>query len=175
MIESKGISIIYYKLLMRKTDVLKTSIFFSFKNLSLGQFLESSNSRRYDWILKLLVAIWKSRDLVPNYEWLFYYFNFERNYDVLNSKSPCIFWTKIYTLIKPKRNQKWEISRTVSERRTLCFNSYKNRKLKVKLWRVGTRKRNRTFLYRLLCPKEISLTLRFVSMYSVLNTISEYT
>ena len=26
--------------------------------------------------------------------WLFYYFNFERNYDVLMSKSPCIFLNK---------------------------------------------------------------------------------
>ena len=26
--------------------------------------------------------------------WLFYYFNFERNYDVLKSKSPCILLNK---------------------------------------------------------------------------------
>ena len=69
--------------------------------------------------------------------WFFYYFNFERNYDVLKSKSPCIYWTKIYTLIKAKQNQKLKISHTVLERRTFCFISYKNHKIKVKLWWVG--------------------------------------
>ena len=43
------------------------------------------------------------------------------------------------TLIKVKRNRKWKITHIVLERRTLCFSSYKNRKLKVKLWWVGAR------------------------------------
>ena len=62
------------------------------------------------------------------------------------------------------------------KRRTLYFNSYKNRKLKVKLWWVGARKRKkRAFLYRLFCPKKFFLHLCFISMCSVLNTLSEYT
>ena len=36
-----------------------------------------------------------------------------------------------------KRNRKWKILHTVLERQTLCFSSYKNRKLKVKPWWVG--------------------------------------
>ena len=36
------------------------------------------------------------------------------------------------TLIKTKWDRKWKIQHTVLERRTLCFTSYKNRKLKVK-------------------------------------------
>ena len=43
----KGISNIYLKLQLKKTDALKTSIFLSLKNLSPGQFLGSSNSCRY--------------------------------------------------------------------------------------------------------------------------------
>ena len=70
---------------------------------------------------------------------IFYIFNFERNYDVLNSKSLYILLNKYITLIKTKRNWKWKITHTVLERRTLY--SYKNRKLKVKLWWVGARVR----------------------------------
>ena len=40
-------------------------------------------------------------------------------------------------------NWKWKIPHTVLERQTLCFSSYKNRKLKVKLWWVGARERKK--------------------------------
>ena len=63
----------------------------------------------------------------------FLLFNFERSYDVLKSKSPCILLNKKKTLIKAKRNRKWKTLHTVLERRALCFSSYKNLKLKVKL------------------------------------------
>ena len=36
-------------------------------------------------------------------------------------------------------NWKWKIPNLVLRRRTLCFSSYKNRKLKVKLWWAGAR------------------------------------
>ena len=72
--------------------------------------------------------------------WLLHYFNFERSYDVLKSKKQCVLRTKISTSIKIKRNRKWKISLSFLERRTLCFNSYKNHKLKVKLWWVRARK-----------------------------------
>ena len=45
--------------------------------------------------------------------------------------------------LKAKLNPKWKIPHTVLERRTLCFSSYKNRKLKVKLWWAGARKRKK--------------------------------
>ena len=73
--------------------------------------------------------------------WLFYYFNFERNYDVLKSKNPCILWNK--NIIFNKNQKESKIPHTVLERRTLCFSSYKNRKLKVKLWWVGARERKK--------------------------------
>ena len=40
-------------------------------------------------------------------------------------------WIKIWSLIKARRNQKWEILHTVLERWTMCFSSYKNCELKV--------------------------------------------
>ena len=53
---------------------------------------------------------------------------------------------------------------TVLERRTLCFSSYKNRKLKGKLWWVGAREKKRGhFLYRLFCPEEIFFNICILS------------
>ena len=63
---------------------------------------------------------------MQNCEWLFYYFNFERSYDVF-----------------PERRRKWKFPHIVLERRTLCFSSFKNRKLKVNLWWVGARERKK--------------------------------
>ena len=54
----------------------------------------TSNSSRYHWILKLLFATWKSQVWQQNRAWLFYYFNFERNYYVLKSTNPCILLNK---------------------------------------------------------------------------------
>ena len=68
--------------------------------------------------------------------WLFCYFNFERNYDVLKSKSPFILLNKN---INFKKNE------TVLERRTLCLSSNKNQKLKVKLDDLELVKENRAF------------------------------
>ena len=49
------------------------------------------------------------------------------------------------TLTKTKRNRRWKMPHTVLERRTFCFSSYKNLKLKVKLWCVGARQRKKAF------------------------------
>ena len=46
-----------------------------------------------------------------------------------------------------KRNRKWKSSYTFLERRTLCYRSYKNRKLRVKLRWVGARKRKKTVFF----------------------------
>ena len=68
--------------------------------------------------------------------WLFYYFNFEKNYSVLKSKSSCILLNKNINLMKTERNQKWKILRKILEGQNLCSSSYENRKSKVKLWWV---------------------------------------
>ena len=40
--------------------------------------------------------------------WLFYYFNFARNYDVLKSKGSCIFLNKIINFNKNEAESKME-------------------------------------------------------------------
>ena len=90
----KGKSNIYLKAIIEKNWRSQNLDFLSLKNLSLGQFLESSNSRRCHWIFKLLVATQKSEVSKQIRMWLFYYFSFERNYDVLKSKSSCILLNK---------------------------------------------------------------------------------
>ena len=76
-----------------------------------------------------------------------------------------------------KRNWKWNFPHTALKRRTLCFSSYKNYKLKVKLRWVGARERKkRTFFVPfVLSEGKFFSRLCFSSMYVVLNTLSEYT
>ena len=58
-------------------------------------------------------------------------------------------------MIKTKRNQKWKLPCTVLERRTLCSSSYKNRKLKVKLWWAGfLERKKRAFFVPFILSKE---------------------
>ena len=106
--------------------------------------------------------------------WLFYYCNFEGNYDVLKSKVLCILLNKNIKFRENKAKSKMENpTHSFRERGTLCFSTYKNCKLKVKLRWVGARERKKRghFLYRLFSPKDNF----FISMYSVLNALSEYT
>ena len=85
-----------------------------------------------------------------NCVWLFYYLNFERNYDFLKSKSLCFLLSKkINFKIKTKQNRKWKIPNTVLERLTLC--SYKNQKLKLR-W-VGAREKKRAFFVPFVVSK----------------------
>ena len=105
---------------------------------------------------------------------LFYYFNFETNYDVQKSKSPCIFLNKNINFNKNETengNRKWEISHTVLERQTLCFSSYKNHKLKLKLMSWSS-----AFFVPFILPKRnfFNICVLSQSMYSVLNRFSEY-
>ena len=81
-----------------------------------------------------------------------------------------------------KQKRKWKIPYIVSERRTLCLSSYKNHKLKVKLWWARERKKRLFFVPFILCDETFFIWkkneikhLRFISMYSELNTLSEYT
>ena len=56
--------------------------------------------------------------------------------------------------MKTKRKRKWKIPHAVLERQTLCFSSYKNRKLKVKLWRAEARKRKKRAFFVLFILSE---------------------
>ena len=59
-------------------------------------------------LFKLLVATPKSEVWEQNFGWHFYYFSFERNYDVLNSKSPCILLNKNINFNKNEMESKME-------------------------------------------------------------------
>ena len=101
---SKGMSNLYYWERLTFSKLL----FCKFQNLSPGQFLESSNSCRYNYILKLLVATYKSEVWEQNNVCLFHYFNFEMNYDVLKSKSPRILLNKNMNFNKNETETKME-------------------------------------------------------------------
>ena len=70
--------------------------------------------------------------------WLFCYFNFERHYDVLKLNSPCF----LFFLNKNKVESKMG-----NPNPTLRFSSYKNRKSKLKLWRIGARERKKSAFF----------------------------
>ena len=99
---------IYWKATTEKNWPSQNFDFLSLNNLSPGQFLRSSNLHRYHWILRLLGATYKSEVWEPKCVWLFYYFNFERNYGVLNSKSSWILLNKNINFIKNKTEWKME-------------------------------------------------------------------
>ena len=76
---------------------------------------------------------------------------FERNYDVLKSKSLCILLNKNINFNRNETESKMENPTPVLERKTLCFSSYKNRKLKVKLLWVGAHEiKKRAFFVRFI-------------------------
>ena len=67
---------------------------------------------------------------------------------------------------------KWKILQTVLHRQTLCFSSYKNRKLKAKLFWAGARERKKRAFF---VPFILSGRFFSASAFCVLNTLSEYT
>ena len=85
---------IYFKVTVEKKRCTQNFDFKSSKSLSPGQFLESSNSCRYHWVLKLLASTYKLVVLEQKCVRLFYYFNFERNYDALKLNGPCFLLNK---------------------------------------------------------------------------------
>ena len=133
---------IYLKVTVEKNWRSQNFDFLGSNNLLPGQCLGSSNSHRHHWILKLLVATYH-RSWSNTMCWFFYNFNFERNYDVLKLKSPCILLNKNINFNKNETKSKWKISHTVLERRTLSFSSNENFKLKLKVWWDGAHKRKK--------------------------------
>ena len=105
--------------------------------------------------------------------WLFYYFNFERNYDVLKSKSPCILLNKNINFNKNETESKMKIPYIVLDKQALCFSSYKNRKLKIKLYKRYNEKG--IFFVLFILSGGNFFNICFISMYGLLNTLVEYT
>ena len=78
------------------------------------------------------------RDLQAKGVWVFCYFNFEKNYDIFKSKDPWFLLNKKLNFNKNEMESKIEDT-THGFREG--FSSCKNYELKVKLWRVGARKK----------------------------------
>ena len=75
-----------------------------------------------------------------------------------------------------KQNRKLKIPQTVLERRAMCLSQYMNRKLKVTLWLVRARKKKEgIFCTVYYVQRGFFKDLCLISMYIVLNTLSEYT
>ena len=87
-----------------------------------------------------------------------------------------MLFAKILTLIKTKRHWKWKIRHTLVERQTYCASDHKNLKLKVKWMSWGSRKKKESIFCNVYFVQRIFFQqLHFISMYSVLNTLSLYT
>ena len=98
---------------------------------------------------------------------LFYCFNFERIYEVLKSKG------SNKNISFNKNETEWKISHTIFERQILYFSSYKNHKLKVKLWWIGVPERKMSAFFVPFILFTVYYLLCFISIYSV-NTLSEF-
>ena len=127
---SKGMSNIFSQVKIAKNWCSQNFDFLGLNNSSPGQVLESFNSRTYHWIVKLLIATQRSASktvcgfsillILNKINLLFFYISLNKNINFNKNE-----W---------KWKRKWKIPHTVLEGLTLCFSSYKNRKLKVKLW-----------------------------------------
>ena len=97
--------------------------------------------------------------------WLFYYFNFERNYEVLKSKSPCILLNKNINFNKNGTELKMENPTHGFRETNLVFQLLKESKIKsntVMSW-SSWKKKEGILLRRLFCPKDILLNICVLS------------
>ena len=78
-----------------------------------------------------------------------------------------------YKLWNGMENEK---SHTVLERQILCFSSYKNRILKVKLWWVGAREKKRAFFVRfILIERNFCVLFQWIAYWIHFQNIHTFT
>ena len=167
---SKEMSNIFSKVTIEEKNWRSQNInFLGLKNLSPCQFWGAPTHEDIIEFQNFLLKLKNQRSGNKTVCGFFCYFRFERNYDVWKSKIPAFCWTKILTLIKTERNRKSKIPHIVLERRTLCFNSFKNHKLKIKLRWVGARERKkRAFFLPFILSEWIFLTFVFyLNLYCI--------
>ena len=103
---SKGMSDIYLKV---TTEIFSKLLFCEFKNLPTGLFWGAPTHADiiefYNFLLQLKIQTSGSKTVCCL---LFCYFNFERCYDVLKPKSPCILFNKNINFNKNKTESKME-------------------------------------------------------------------
>ena len=82
--------------------------------------------------------------------WLLYYFYFERNYELLNSRSPCFLFNKTIIATESKMVNPTKRFREMNH-------ALQNCEAKVKLWWVGSRERGESAFFVTLILSEGNL------------------
>ena len=107
--------------------------------------------------------------------WLFLYFNFERNHKVLKSQESVLFVEQKFKLNKNKTESRMENLTHSFIETNLVLQLIKELQIKSKTVMSWTLQKKRGHLsHHLFCLKENFLHLCFISMYSVLKTLSEF-
>ena len=107
-----------------------------------------------------------------NCVWLFFYFNFERNYYLLKLKSPCILLSKNINFNKNKMELR-EMRHGFREMNLkVQLTSESQTESKTDELELATEK---FFCTVYFVWRKFFKHLCFISMYSILNTLSEYT
>ena len=115
----KEMSNIYLKFTIEKNQSSQNFHFPSFKSFASMSAFGELQLTQISLNLKTSWCKLKIRDLGEKCGWLFYYFNFARNYGDLMPKSPCFLLNKNISFNKN------EIEFTLLKRQVLCFNSYR--------------------------------------------------
>ena len=74
--------------------------------------------------------------------------NFKTSCCNLKIRGLCILLNKYVNFNKTKRDRKWEYN-SLLERRTMCFSSYKNCELKIRLWWVASCERKKITFFEM--------------------------
>ena len=108
--------------------------------------------------------------------WLFYCFNFERNYDVLKSKSPCILLNKNINFNKNDTELKMENPTHSFRENDLVLQLIQESQIKSKTVIKWSLQKNKYDIFvQLILSKDFFFdNLCFISMYSVFNTFKIY-
>ena len=108
--------------------------------------------------------------------WLFYCFNFERNYDVLKSKSPCILLNKNINFNKNDTELKMENPTHSFRENDLVLQLIQESQIKSKTVIKWSLQKNKDDIFvQLILSKDFFFdNLCFISMYSVFNTFKIY-
>ena len=108
--------------------------------------------------------------------WLFYCFNFERNYDVLKSKSPCILLNKNINFNKNDMELKLENPTHSFRENDLVLQLIQESQIKSKTVIKWSLQKNKDdiFVQLILSKDFFFFFLCFISMYIVFNTLKIY-
>ena len=105
------------------------------------------------------------------------YFNFERNYDVLKSKSSCILLNQNFNFNKNETESKMENpTQRFKRERKLVLQLIQEPQIKKNCDKRKLAEETRGHFWTIyFVRRTFFLHLCFISMYSLLNTLSEYT